>query len=204
MDRNARTMKNWRLGLLLGCIALLTAAFWGLNFRLAASNTKSEKNVMTTKMGERIPDAMQRREKINLVLLGEGPLIAALQKALPVEIGNAGIGDIEFVEEITRIYQGPVLVLRVAKRSLFWTPFFATSQFTIHAGYSSNGDTNFMRQTPVTVQIRGDLALLMYGEYKVSDRSWGIISRPGYHEILADYLARQIVASLRELYKVPT
>lgn len=143
-------------------------------------------------------------KKINLVLLGEGPLIAALQKALPVEMDNAGIGDIELVEGITRIYQGPVFVLRVAKRSLFWTPFFATSQFTVESGYSSNGDTNFMRQTPVTVQIRGDLTLLMYGEYKVSDRSWGIISRPGYHQILADYLVREIITTLKDLYNVST
>lgn len=194
-------MKKW-LWVLFGSIALLGAAFWVLNFRIAVSNTKSEKNVMTTRMGERLPDPMQSREKINLVLLGEGPLIAALQKALPVEMDNAGIGDMELVEEITRIYQGPVLLLKVAKPGSFWTPFFATSQFTVEAGYSSNGDTNFMRQTPVTVQIRGELALLMYGEYKISDRSWGIISRPGYQQILADYLAGQIVSTLKDLYRV--
>ena len=195
-------MKKWQLGILLGGIACLCAAFLLFDFRIAASNTSSEKNIATTRIGDRLPAVMQRREKINLVLIGEGPLIAVLQKAVEAEMNSAGIGDIELVEEIARIYQGPVLVLKVAKPGSFWTPFFATSQFTIEAGYSSNGDTNFMRQTPVTLQIRGDLALLMYGEYKVSDRSWGIISRPGYHQILADYLAREIVTTLKDLYRV--
>jgi hypothetical protein len=47
-------------------------------------------------------------------------------------------------------------------------------------------------------------ALNMWGEYKVSDRSWGLISRPGYHQILADYLAREIVTTLKDLYRVST
>ncbi len=197
-------MKKWQLWIVLGSIAVLLVAFWCLNFRIAASDTKSEKNVISTRMGDKLPDAMQLRERIDLVLVGEGPLIPALQKSLEVEVNNAGIGDIELVEGLNRIYQGPVLVLEVAQPDLFWTPFFATSQFTIKSGYSSNGDTNFMRQTPVTVNIRGELALLMYGEYKVSDRSWGMISRLGYHQALADYLALQIVNTLKDLYRAST
>lgn len=195
-------MKNWQFGILLGCIACLCAAFLLFDFRIAASNTSTEKNIAPTRIGDRLPTAMQRREKINLVLIGEGLLIAALQKAVEAEMNSAGIGDIELVEEIACIYQGPVLVLKVANISSFWTPFFASSQFIIEAGYSSNGETNFMRQTPITLQIRGDLALLMYGEYKISDRSWGIISRLGFHHILADYLAREIVTTLKDLYRV--
>ena len=42
----------------------------------------------------------------------------------------------------------------------------------------------------------------MYAEYKVNDLSWGLISRLGYRQILADYLAKQIVAALKDLYKV--
>lgn len=202
MGSNGITIKNWQISVLLGGIAFLCAAFLCLNFRIAASNTKSEKNVISSHMGDRLPDAMQHRERINLALVGEGPLIPALQKSMAVEMNKAGVGDVELVEEFSRIYQGPVLVLEVAKPDLFWTPFFATSQFTIEAGYASNGDTNFMRQTPVTVNIRGELTLLMYGEYKASDRSWGLISRLGYYQTLADYLAREIVGKLKELYKV--
>lgn len=196
-------MKKW-LWVLLGCIALLGAAFWWLNFRIAASNTQSEKNIYTTGIGiaDELPDAMQRREKINLVLVGERPLIDALQKALAAEMKDAGLGDLELVQGIETRYQSPVLVVKIGSPDLLWIPFFATSQFTIQAGYSSSGDTTFMAKTPVIMDIRNGPALNMYGEYKVSDRSWGLISRPGYYQALAEYLAGQIVSTLKDLYRV--
>jgi hypothetical protein len=201
MDWKSRFIRKW-LWVLLGGIAFLGAAFWCLNFRIAASNTQSEKNITTTSMGYGLPDAMQRREKINLVLVGEGPLIPALQKALAAEMKNAGIGDIELVQGIEPGYRSPVLVIKVGSSSLLWTPFFATNRFTIQAGYSSTGDTTFMGKTPITLDNRNGPVLNMYGAYKVSDRSWGLISRPGYHQTLANYLAKQIVAALKDLYRV--
>jgi hypothetical protein len=197
-------MRNWQKSFLLGGVALLCAAFLCLNFRIAASNTQSGKNITTTGMGDGLPDAMQSREKINLVLVGEGPLIAALPKALAVEMNNAGIGDIKLVQGTESRYQGPVLAVKVGRPGLLWTPFFAISRFTIQAGYSSIGEATFMGETPVIIDNRNGPALYMYGEYKVSDRSWGLISRPGYHQALADYLARQIVATLKDLYRAST
>jgi hypothetical protein len=41
----------------------------------------------------------------------------------------------------------------------------------------------------------------MYAEYDVRDRSVGVISRPGYHRYLAEYLAREIITVLKDLYK---
>lgn len=204
MDRQGRTLKNWRLWILLAGIASFCAAFLCLDFRMAASNTQSEKKIITTSTGDGLLDAMQRSEKINLALVGEGPLIAALQVALAVEMNNAGIGDIEPVQGIEPGYQNPVLVIKVGRPVLFWTPFFASSRFTVQVGYSSIGDTTFMGETPITIDNQDRSALNLYGEYNVTDRSWGLISRRGYHRILADYLARQIVTALRDLYRVST
>ena len=175
-----------RLWVLLGSIALLGVAFWCLNFRLAASNTQIEKNINTTSIGSGLPNAMQHREKINLVLVGEGPLIAALQKALAVEMKSTGITDLQPVQGIEPKYQSPVLIVKVGKPGLLWTPFFATSHFTIQAGYSSAGDTTFMGKTPVIMDNLDGSALNMWGEYKVSDHSLGLISRPGYYRALAE------------------
>ena len=197
-------MKNWQLRISLAGIALLCAVFWFLNFRLAASNIQSDKNITTTSIGVKdgLPDTLQRREKINIALVGEGRLVAALQKALVVELNSAGLGDIELSQEIEPKYETPILVVKVGSPGLLWTPFYATSRLTVQVGYSSSGDTTLMGDTPVTVDNRDGPALNMYGEYKVSDCSWGLISRPGYHQILADYLARQIVATLKDVYRV--
>ena len=197
-------MKNWKIWILLGSIAFLLTAFLSFNFRIAASNTEAEKNITTTSIGEGLPYAMQRREKINLALVGEGPLIAALQNALIFEINNAGIGESEPAQGIEPKYPSPVLVVKLGSSKLLWTPFFATSQFTIQAGYSSGGNTTLIGETPVTIDNQEGPALNMYGEYKVRDSSWGLISRPGYYQIVADYLAQQIVAALKDLYGVST
>ena len=194
-------MKKW-LWVSLGGIVLLWAAFWYLNFRIAASNTKSGHNNSTTGIGDGLPDAMQRREKINLVLVGEGPLIGALPKALAVEMNKAGMEDIELVQGIEPDYQSPILVVKVGNPDLLWTPFFATSQFTIQLGYSSSGEPPLMGETLVTIDNKNGPVLNMYGEYEVSDRSLGLISRLGYHQALAEYLAREIVSTLKDLYRV--
>ena len=129
-------------------------------------------------------------------------MIGTLPKALAVEMNKAGLGDIELVQGIAPTYQGPALVVKVGNPNLLWTPFFATSQFTIQAGYSSTGDTAFMSETQAIIDNKDGPVLNMYGEYEVSDRSWGLISRPGYHQALARYLAREIVSTLKDLYRV--
>ncbi len=195
-------MKNKRIWILLGGLVVLGAAFLFLNFRAAWSSTQSAKNVSSTGLGEGLPYAMQRREKISIALVGNGPLVHALQAALETEMRQAGIGDIELVQGLEPVYPNPVLVVKVGRAGMFWTPFYATSQLSVQAGYSSTGDTTFMGESPATIDDRNGPTLTLYGQYQVSDRSWGLISRLGYHQLLADYLAYQIVAVLKDLYRV--
>jgi hypothetical protein len=206
VDGKERAAQHRRLWILLASIVSFFVAFWWLDFRLAASNTQSEKNITTTSIGmeAQLPDAMQRRQAINLALAGEGPLVSAVKEALTVEIKKAGIGDIELVEAIVPKYQGPVLVVKVGRPGSLWMPFFVTSRLTAQAGYSSSGDTPFLGKLPVSMDNRDGPAMMMYGEYKVNDRSCGVISRPGYYHLLADYLSQQIVATLKDLYRVST
>ena len=137
-------MKDKRLWVLLGGIVLAGAAFLLLNFRLAVSNTQANKLVFTTDMGESMPIAMRRNDKISIVLVGEGTLVRPLQKVLADKMDNAGLGKIELVQELKPTYQNPVLIVKVGRLGPIWMPFFATSQVSVHAGYASNGDTTFM------------------------------------------------------------
>jgi len=196
-------MKNKRLWILLGGTLLIGVVFLLLDFRVAASNTQTEKLIFTTDMGDNMPVPMQRRDKISVVLVGEGPLVSVLQEALMEQMNKAGIGEIELVQELEPMYQNPVLVVKVRKPGPIWTPFFAISQFSVHAGYASNGDSTFMEGVEKTHTSVGkkDVAN-MYAEYDVNDLSFGLISRPGYHRFLANYLAQEIVTVLKERYHV--
>jgi len=196
-------MKNKRVWILLGGIVLIGAAFLFLNFRAAASSTQVGKLIFTTDMGDNMPAPMQRRDKISVVLVGEGPLVGALQNALMERMDNIGLGEIELVKELEAVHQNPVLVVKVGKSGPIWTPLFAMSRFSVHAGYASDGDSAFMKLAEETHTSIGKADVAnMYVEFDVSDRSLGLISRLGYHRYLADYLAQEIVQALKNLYKI--
>lgn len=159
------------------------------------------KKVVT--MGANAPDLMQRNNILNVVLVGDGLLISALQKALTEKMDEAGMRETELVLEPELAYQDPVLVVKVGRPDPIWTPFFAMSQFSVHAGYASDGDTTFMEgieETQTSIGNQDHSILNMYAEYEVNDRSVGLISRLGYHQFLADYLAQEIVTALVDLY----
>ncbi|HLO13978.1 MAG TPA: hypothetical protein VK206_04055 [Anaerolineales bacterium] len=198
-------MKDKRLWILLGGIALISAAFLPLNFRVAVSNTQTIPRIMTTELEGNYPDRLQRDDHISMVLVGEGPLVTALQKALTEQIDKVGMGQIELEQELEPKYPNPILVVKVGKSSPIWMPIFATSHFSIQAGYATNGDTTFMEvldKTQPYIRNPDPSVVNLYTEYEVSDRSVGLISRPGYHQYLADYLAQQIVQALKNLYNI--
>jgi hypothetical protein len=197
--------KRW-LWIILGGLALLSAAFLLANFHAAMSTTRAEHNISTTSGGEGLPEAMQRREKISIVVEGEGPLARALRKAAPAALREAGLGEAELAQAVEGDYPNPALVIQTghwrqsASLGVLWTPFYASSEFTIQAGYASNGDAGFMDGTSTVVIGEDGPVLNMSAEYRVSDRSWGILSRPGYYDLLAEYTAKQVVESVKNLY----
>lgn len=86
-----------------------------------------------------------------------------------------------------------------------WTPFFAMIHFTIQAGYATNGDATFMEALDKTqhhIRNPDPSVINLYTEYEVSDRSLGVISRLGYHQYLANYLAQEIAQALKNLYNI--
>jgi hypothetical protein len=198
-------MRNKRLWILLAALLLMSPAFLLLRFRVGVSNTQAIQRIMTTELEGNYPARLQPDDKISLVLVGEGPLVGALQKALTEQIDTAGMGQIEAEQGLKPTYPNPVLVVEVDKPGAIWTPFFAVSQFSIHAGYATNGDTTFMDaldKTKPYIRNSDPSAVNLYTEYEVSDQSFGLISRPGYHRYLADYLAQEIVQALKNLYNI--
>jgi hypothetical protein len=200
-----KAMRHPPLWILLVGLLLLGAAFLLLNFRVAVSNTQAMQTIITTELAGNYPDPPQRNDKISLVLVGEGPLVSALQKALVEQVDKAGLGTLELAQELEPTYPNPALVVEVAKPGLLWTPFFALSQFSISAGYATNGDTTFLQrldQTQPYIRNPDPSAVNLYTEYEGHDRSIGLISRLGYHRYLADYLAQEIVNALKNLYNI--
>jgi hypothetical protein len=198
-------MKDKRLWIWLGGVLLVSAAFLLLNFRVAVGSTQSMQMIMVTELEGKYPERLQPDDKISMVLVGDGPLVRALQKALTEQIDKVGMGQIEWEQKLEPKYPNPALVVKVDSPSRVWTPVFAISQFSVQAGYATNGDTTFMAaldKTQPYIRSSDPSVVNLYTEYEVSDRSLGLISRPGYDQYLADYLAQGIVQALKNLYNI--
>ena len=198
-------MKDKRFWFLPGGILLISAAFLFLNFRLASSDTQVMQSINTTKIDGHYPERLGADDKISFILTGEGPLASALQNALPGEMDKAGVGKLELVHKIEPGHPNPALVVKVGRPDLVWTPFFATSRFSIQAGYATDGDMSFMEtldKTQPYISNPNPSVVDLYTEYDVSDRSFGLISRLGYQRYLATYLAGEIVNTLKNLYNI--
>lgn len=198
-------MRHTRLWVLLGGIVLVSAAFLLLNFRLAASDTQAVQKIIATELKGGYPDRLQPTDKVSLVLVDEGALVGALQKALAEKWDKVRMGDLELAQELEPPYPNPVLVVNVDRPRLIWTPFFAMSQFSIHAGYATDGDPSFMEDLDKTkpyIRNPDPSVVDLYTENDVKDRSFGLISRLGYSQYLADYVAQEIVNTVKNLYNI--
>lgn len=197
-------MRYKRLWVLLAGIVLISAAFLLLNFKAAVSSTQIIQRINITKLDGHYPDRLGPTDKISLVLVGEGPLARALQKAL-AKNWDARIGRFEPVQELKPKYSSPALVIYVSSANPNWTPFFALNLFSIQAGYATNGDMTFLEgldKTKPYIRNSDPSVVDLYTEYEINDRSFGLISRPGYDQYLADDLAKEIVNTLKNLYNI--
>jgi len=198
-------MKTKRFWLLPGGILLISAAFLFLNFRLASSDTQVMQSINTTEIDGHYPERLGADDKISFLLTGEGPLASALQKALAEKIDEAGLGQAEPAHKLEPRNPNPALIVKVGRPGLVWTPFFATSRFSIQAGYATDGDTAFMEtldKTQPYIRNPNPSVVDLYTEFEGSDRSFGLMSRLGYHRYLADYLAGEVVNTLKNLYNI--
>lgn len=194
-------MKNQKTWIILAGLAVLVAAFLLFNFHAAFSNTQAEKTAVTASSGESLPEVMQQREKITLHVTGEGPLVGAVEDAVAAKIRKAGLGEVELVQTLAADYPNPVLVIDVGRPGVLWTPVFSSSGFPVEAWFASNGDTTVIDAESVGFDNTDGPGMITHVEYKLSDRSWGILSRPGYYQVLADWLANSIVEALNTLYQ---
>jgi hypothetical protein len=191
-------MRRWWI--FLGVLLLLAAAFLLLNFHAAVSNTQVKNNSSTASIGDEQPDAMQQRDPVTIAVIGEGPLVRSLQKKIEAEMRATGIGEVELVPELEAAYENPVMLIDLGKPGVTWTPFYGTSQFSVQVGYASNGETGSLTGAPFVQSNEHGPVLNMTAEFIVSDRSWGLLSHPGYYQILADELARRVSEAMKNLY----
>jgi hypothetical protein len=198
------TYMNVRVGSIIGLLALtvgLTAAlFLSLNFRIAQSDTASEYRLATYRRGNDQAEAMQIGEGLNVAVNGHGDFVERLRQALMAELSTANVFSSGELLAGTNAQDDTLhLLVELEQETMFWSPFYASSQLTAAVIYASDGDLSWRGMSPVVMESGDALLIWADGELQISDTSAGLISRPSYQRMLADRTAVEIVKMLASI-----
>jgi len=172
----------WGLGFL---VVLLTALLL-TNFHLASSETQTNVTTASSRWpsGTSLPS-----QTVQYKVDGDSSLAEALRETLPQKLMNAQPAADTAV---------PQLIVRPDQVNINWTPLYGRAEIVVTAAFSSNGDFAFMETEPTHFQLNGGenggTGPVVQAATKISltDKSIGLLSRPGYHQLLAGKLAEEI------------
>lgn len=180
---------------IIAALILIILAFNFLNFRAAQSATEVNHSLSTYRAGETPPDSMAPGFTINVAIRGEPAIAAALTDALQEQLeAQPNVGGVTPLSlDRARDRGEPLLVVDLISDRL-WTPLYARTTLTAQLFFAYDGDAPWPLDEPVVFDVSP--AVKADGEFIVTDRTMGLISRPGYHHHLAHSLASDIAAAL--------
>ncbi len=181
--------------------ALLVSFFLLGNFRLMKGQTANNSSVAS---GYNPPNSGEEwsftPHTTSLYISGDGRIESRLREKIMRSLKTQpNIGLVESLYTLTTQADHPLLLVKVTGQEYFWTPFYAHAAYKVDVGYASNGDLSFWGNDPPHFFNRTDQpALQLKGNYAIADKSWGILSAPGYNDYLASQIAEMVMSSLRE------
>ncbi len=193
--------KLWLLVALLVLAALLGSFFLLVNFRVMKSQTVKDFSVAS---GYNPSDPGEEwnftPHTTSIYISGDGRIESRVREEIMRSLKTQpNTGLVESLYTLTTQADHPLLLVKVTGQEYFWTPFYARSAFKVDVGYASNGDLSFWEKDPPHFfNQTGQPALQLKGNYAIADKSWGILSAPGYNDYLATQIADVVMSSLRE------
>lgn len=186
--------RNWAV--LIAALILIILALNFLNFRAAQSASDVNHSLSTYRTGETLPDSMAPGFIVNVAIRGEPAVADALTGALQEQLeAQPNVGAVTFLTLHRAQTRGqPALLVDLISDRL-WTPVYARATLTAQVYYAYDGDLPWPLDEPVVFDISP--AVKADGEFIVTDRTVGLISRPAYHHHLARSLAQNIAAALQ-------
>jgi hypothetical protein len=186
----------------LALVVLAAAALLLVDVRLAASDTRSQAEVGTTRIGATVaPDPSGTR--LSLHVDGDDGLTEALRRELPRAIGAVGVfAGVDVLSTPPTAADRPALVVGVASRELFWTPVYATGAVQVAFAYASDrADLSWRDDGPIV--LVEEPAVRSHGRLRLSDTTRGLVSWPAYQGHLGREAAVRVAEQLRSALVTP-
>ena len=182
------------------CLGVL---FFLVSFRIISSQLAVNSEVGASRQNTEASPVEFTQLTTQLVVEGDDPLARAIQ----VEITRLAKNDnsifhVNFASTPGEVAQSPLLVVTLKEHGSTWTPVYARTALEVEVAYASNGDVSFRESEPTQFHSTGNQPVRRYeGHYHLADRSWGVMSLPGYRDYLAHQAAVTLLTSMQEQLK---
>lgn len=189
------------LGLVL-IVLLLAAAFIFLDFRIVRARlaTESIASTYTFSISDELPLPLE--QELDLYVDAPAQMREAFVAALRERLrGNPYIGSINLREGTPVEAANSVLVVVLREpASLFWTPFYTSTEAVVNAAYASDGAVDWIDEEPVVLESTDPPVPVARtrAEHQFDGSAFGLISGPGYASYLAGEVAQAVNQSLEQ------
>ncbi len=187
--------------LIVGLLAL-GSIFNFADFSITRSQTTSEHRLATYRLGDDIPAPAPTAQSRTLAVAGEGALVEQLRRALLAELATSSLlTNSDWVVETNAGNNNLDLLVTIESNRTFWTPVYGQSTLATSLVYASDGDISWYGTVPVIMETDdGSPVLWADGDFELSDRCSGLLSKPAYQRLLAERMAAEIVSALVSAY----
>lgn len=192
-----------RLSIALILIAAGIAAFIFLDFHLAKSSMNT--SFTRTFANSSIPEGYQPGNTLLYIAPADNqPLSRALAKDLFQLAGNSGYFSPVLLNRAPEGNQFPAVVVQVVGEKFFWTPFYSQSILKIQMAYSNFRAVDAIEtQATVILPAQGaSPAIEGSGQAEQADKSFGLISLPGYRSLIIHSAAKSVLENLEDMVKI--
>jgi hypothetical protein len=183
-------------------VVVAAALFLLADFRLIRSKTNSEYTSSSIAFNNPEGNAqLPQHQSLDIYILGQDRISRQLARVLPriLEI-NPYVGEINILDGPPVDALDSVLVIEPIENDLFWTPVYGSSDMDVQYYYASDGKVGWMGDE-VLESEPGEYTKRISGTLSESDRSFGVLSLPGYSRFLAESMGLNINTSLENVLK---
>jgi hypothetical protein len=190
-----------QLTLLLAIAAvLITAAFLLLDFNLQQARMSVDSSGETYSFSVDEDTPLPLEQDIDLYVRApltlQEELAASLREQLPAV---PYVRDVNILKGPSESSKDSILIVEILEPAVqFWSPFYTRTLATVDVVYASDGEVAWIDEPVVRLNNEGvpEPVVRVHREHNFDGRAYGLISRPGYDQYLAEEIARTVSHAL--------
>jgi len=187
-------MNKWLwLFVIIILLGALTAAFLFMDFKSVNSNTATDSQVSSFRIGLEQGEPPPSFATLALYTQKESIFQETFGQSLENKLYSIpGLSQIETLSEAVDQDDNPMFILEFEKIEITWTPIYANASIEVSVAFATDGDVSFRHRTPVHFDDGDSPSLKINGDIQIQDETRGLMSRVAYHKYLEESVSQAV------------